>query len=255
MKSARSSCRSCQSACVKRRSKAAIYKKRGQVFKRLLLIVVGLFILAGCVKPPVKDLDETRRIINYLQVSGAAQLAETEYLAADEAFRKAEQLVKQGDYRAAQNALAQAREFSSRALAVSDQHKSRLAREQKLQAEKAALEAAKPVIKEVPPPPVVKEPIKTPVAPVVQKALPVPTPEPKPVSHVEVNAEETLASISARKEVYQDPFLWPLIYKANRDQIKDPQQIFAGQILLIPRDKTEEEMTAARQEAKELNLF
>jgi nucleoid-associated protein YgaU len=226
------------------------------VFKRLLLIAVGLLVLGGCVKPPVKDLDETRRIINYLQVSGAAQLAEDEYRAAEEAFRKAELLVNQGDYSAAQQALLQAREFSSRALTISDQHKDRLAQEQKLQAEKKAREPAKPIVK-LEPPPVLKAPVKQPAPPVAAKpaSSPEPAPEPKLVNHVEVSEEETLASISARKEVYLDPLLWPLIYKANRDQIKDPQQIFPGQVLLIPRDKSEEEMAAARQEAKELNLF
>ena len=55
--------------------------------------------------------------------------------------------------------------------------------------------------------------------------------------------------------VYDDAFLWPLIYKANRDQIKDPKEIFSGQMLMIPRDKSRDEADAARQEARELNLF
>jgi nucleoid-associated protein YgaU len=227
------------------------------VFKRLLIIVVGLVVLVGCAKPPVNNLEETRRIINYLQVSGASQLAADEYLAAVEALRKAELLVKQGDHHEAQEALAQARELSSRALSLSDQRKHRLAEEQKILAEKKAKEAAerKAIVEKLPPE--LKKPIKIPIPPLVAKPVPEPEPElePQPVNHVEVGEEETLASISARKEVYQDPSLWPLIYKANRDQIKDPRQIFPGQILLIPRDKSSEEMDAARLEAKELNLF
>jgi nucleoid-associated protein YgaU len=228
-------------------------------------MVIWLVVLVGCAKPPVKDLEETRRIITYLQESGAAQLAEVEYRAAEAALGRAEQFVKQGESRKAKQALVQARELSSTALKLSDQIKARLAEEQRLLTEKIAREAAEAEIKAKSAPPVLKEPIRVPVlqpeikpAPVtVPERTPVAEPEPEPelVTHIVVVEEETLAAISARKEVYQDSFLWPLIYKANRDQIKDPQQIFPGQILLIPRDKTAEEIAAARQEAKDLNLF
>ena len=72
---------------------------------------------------------------------------------------------------------------------------------------------------------------------------------------VEVQAGENLAIIAAQAQVYQDALLWPLIYKANRDQIKNPEEIFSGQVLMIPRDKTKDEIDAARQEAQTLNLF
>lgn len=49
-----------------------------------------------------------------------------------------------------------------------------------------------------------------------------------------VEAGESLASISAQSDVYDDPLLWPLIYKFNRDQIKDPAMIYPGQRLQIP---------------------
>ncbi len=55
------------------------------------------------------------------------------------------------------------------------------------------------------------------------------------LEHV-VETGESLSSISARSEVYADPFLWPLIYKFNRDQIKDPALIYPGQRLQIPMD-------------------
>jgi len=64
-----------------------------------------------------------------------------------------------------------------------------------------------------------------------------------------VKKGETLADISAKKQVYGDPFLWPLLYKANRDQIRDPKVIFSGQKLSIPRELTQEEMQAARVQA------
>jgi nucleoid-associated protein YgaU len=43
---------------------------------------------------------------------------------------------------------------------------------------------------------------------------------------------ETLWTIA--KSVYGDPFLWPLIWRMNKDKVHDPMFIFPGQELLIP---------------------
>lgn len=64
-----------------------------------------------------------------------------------------------------------------------------------------------------------------------------------------VKGGDTLPSIAARHELYNDSYMWPLIYKANRDQIKDPQIIYSGQDLKIPRDMSIEEIIGARREA------
>jgi nucleoid-associated protein YgaU len=64
-----------------------------------------------------------------------------------------------------------------------------------------------------------------------------------------VRKGDTLRIIAGRREIYNDPYQWPLIYKANRDQIRDPQQIFVGQHLVIPRTITIEEVRNARQQA------
>lgn len=64
-----------------------------------------------------------------------------------------------------------------------------------------------------------------------------------------VKRNETLPSIAARHEIYNDSFMWPLIYKANRDQIKDPKAVYVGQDLKIPRDMAVEEIIEARREA------
>ncbi len=77
----------------------------------------------------------------------------------------------------------------------------------------------------------------------------------KPSSNYRVRSGENLFAIAARRKVYGDALLWPLIYKANRDQIKDPQQIYPGQILTIPRDVSEEEKEEARTTARESKIF
>ena len=57
----------------------------------------------------------------------------------------------------------------------------------------------------------------------------------------EVRRGETLWQI-ARLTV-GDPMLWPALYEANRDQIKDPSRVYPGQRLAIP------EIDPARHEA------
>ncbi|MCB5230684.1 MAG: LysM peptidoglycan-binding domain-containing protein [Candidatus Cloacimonas sp.] len=47
---------------------------------------------------------------------------------------------------------------------------------------------------------------------------------------------ECLWRIAAYPEVYGKGSEWPLIYRANQDQIKDPDLIYPNQIFRIPRD-------------------
>jgi len=64
-----------------------------------------------------------------------------------------------------------------------------------------------------------------------------------------VKKGDTLNTIANRREIYNDRYQWPLIYKANRDQIRDPHLIFVGQHLVIPRKITIEELREARKQA------
>jgi len=56
-----------------------------------------------------------------------------------------------------------------------------------------------------------------------------------PMTHV-VKKGECLWYIAGYKEIYANPLKWPLIYKANKDKIKNPDLIYPGQVLSIPRD-------------------
>ena len=47
---------------------------------------------------------------------------------------------------------------------------------------------------------------------------------------------ESLWRIASYPEVYGTGTQWPRIYRANRDQIRDPNLIFPNQIFVIPRD-------------------
>jgi len=47
---------------------------------------------------------------------------------------------------------------------------------------------------------------------------------------------ESLWRIASYPEVYGTGTQWPRIYRANRDQIRDPNLIFPNQVFVIPRD-------------------
>jgi len=59
---------------------------------------------------------------------------------------------------------------------------------------------------------------------------------------------DSLWKISESK--YADPFMWPLIYWANKAQIKDPDLIFPGQEFTIRKDYTDSEKSDAVNNAK-----
>lgn len=56
------------------------------------------------------------------------------------------------------------------------------------------------------------------------------------VTSIEVIPGDNLWKIAGFSWIYNDPFKWPVIYKANTDKIKDPDLIYPGWILRIPRD-------------------
>ena len=225
-----------------------------QMFKRLLLIIAIVVLSAGCAKPPVEELSGARSVVAHAYASGAAKYAPGEYQLASSALQAAEQQVLTGEYRKALRTLELARRYSMEALNLTLEHKEQLALEQEKLAEEKRLEKLKKQRELEQQKQAELKKQQESKKPAVKK-IPLVLPESKPVDRIEVQAGENLAIIAARAEVYKDALLWPLIYKANRDQIKDPEEIFAGQILMIPHDKTKEEKKAARRKARELDLF
>lgn len=68
-----------------------------------------------------------------------------------------------------------------------------------------------------------------------------------------VRRGETLPQISARTEIYNDSTLWPIIYRANRDQIRNPIQLWPGQVFVIPRNFSHDEAVEARRYSNKNN--
>ncbi len=70
------------------------------------------------------------------------------------------------------------------------------------------------------------------------------------VSSYSVTRGDNLWNISGKDEVYADPYQWPLIYKTNRDRIKDADLIYPGQVLDIDQNASASEIDAAVNHAK-----
>jgi len=51
---------------------------------------------------------------------------------------------------------------------------------------------------------------------------------------------DCLWNIAKKKDIYANPLAWPNIYKANRDQIKNPNLIYPKQVFKIPALSAEE---------------
>jgi LysM repeat protein len=65
-----------------------------------------------------------------------------------------------------------------------------------------------------------------------------------------VKPGDSLWKISSRKGTLGDPFRWPLLFKANRDQITDPDFIDAKQDLSFKKSYTKEEIADAVKKAE-----
>lgn len=77
------------------------------------------------------------------------------------------------------------------------------------------------------------------------------TPAPAPVRCGTYTVEkcDDLWSIAAKPQIYNDALLWPCIFNANRDKIKDPNKLKVGTVLIIPCDLTDAQKAACRAQA------
>lgn len=65
-----------------------------------------------------------------------------------------------------------------------------------------------------------------------------------------VSNGDNLWNIAGKASIYNNPFQWPLIYKANTDKINDADLIYPGQVFAIDTNPTSAEVSAAVQHAK-----
>lgn len=208
-----------------------------------------MVFLAGCASMPKQELLSAREAVTKAQEAGAPSYAPRKYALALQALNSGETLVEEGEYSKAQSVLPHARELAEAAHRSAILEQTRIAQQLLEKAEKEAREAlVAEEEKNAAPPQKEEEPAKKPVAKKKKKS-------PPPITTYRVGEGETLWSIAAKRKIYRDALLWPLIYKANRDQIKDPRQIYPKQTLSIPRNLTKEEKEEARNEARASKIF
>ena len=99
------------------------------------------------------------------------------------------------------------------------------------------------------------------------EAAPAPEPQAEPEPMMEQKTEEVMIveegvtsytvvrgdnlwAIASYRVIYGNPYQWPLIYKANADQIKDADLIYPGQVFSIPRDMSASDIEVAIQHAR-----
>ncbi len=71
-------------------------------------------------------------------------------------------------------------------------------------------------------------------------------PTPVPSDSYTVRKGDTLWSISGMSKIYGDPYEWPLLFKANRDTIQDPDLISTEQVLKVDKGVSDSEKSHAR---------
>lgn len=57
---------------------------------------------------------------------------------------------------------------------------------------------------------------------------------------------DNLWSIAKKDDIYADPYMWPRIYRANRQEIQDPDLIYPEQELAVPFGVTESQYLVTR---------
>ena len=65
-----------------------------------------------------------------------------------------------------------------------------------------------------------------------------------------VKKGDTLWCIAGKKEIYDESFAWPILYKANNSTISNPDEIEVGQLLIINKDFSQADINVAIQIAK-----
>lgn len=239
------------------------------MFRRTLLIFT-LLALAACARPPLFERDTAKQVVGQARELQAEKYAPTEYQAALQAFADGRSLMDRGQYGSARDAFNFALEHARRAVNVTNEAQAReiaaaaeRARQQAVEAKarqaeeetrRRAAEKARQATETA------EKKVSADTKSELQEPEPEPEPDPEPkevqpVDNYLVGEGETLWTIADHPTVYGDGNLWPLLYQANRDQIKDPRQIFPGQTLSVRRDLTPTEIEEAREKGKASDIF
>lgn len=96
------------------------------------------------------------------------------------------------------------------------------------------------------------EPAKSETKPVAEAkpAAPASTAQSSNMASYNVVRGDNLWGISSKPTIYGNPYSWPLIFKANRDKIKDADLIETGWVLSVDKNPSSADVNAAVKHAK-----
>ncbi len=220
---------------------------------RCAIFLTTIILLSSCAKPPHEEFKAAEYMVGKAYAMQASEFAPAEYQAARTALTDAHRAMGTADYGDARDSLEFALTHARRAVVLSGELQAKRIKDEAqrtLEEEQARQAAAVKALAEE----TARQAQTTPPAP-KPSSKPQPKQKVKLATTYIVGDGETLWTISAQPNVYNEGLLWPLLYQANRDQIKDPRQIFPKQNLSIRRDMTQEEMEEARQKARESDIF
>jgi len=224
------------------------------MFRRLWAIAALCFVTAsGCVASPPRWRQEARIELDAARLGGADKTFPDEYGSARQMFQQGETLLQEDEVQDAEECFRLAWLKGKLLEQNFAAEKVRLAEEtrRKIQAEKLEMERQRALVEEQRR--AARENAEVAEGKSRVERVNPPKERPLPTYHT-VKRGETLPQIAAQSDVYNDYRLWPLLYRANRDQIRDPRHIWPGQVLRIPRNLSREELSEARRYAQEKPL-
>jgi len=65
-----------------------------------------------------------------------------------------------------------------------------------------------------------------------------------------VQEGESLWHVAGQQAVYGNSYLWPLVWQANKDKVKQPYQLYKGLRLTVPAHPTVQEVSQALADSK-----
>ena len=84
-------------------------------------LIAAMALLSGCAAAPVQMMSDTRQTISAAEAAGASSVAPQALAAAREELRRAEQMLRNGEYREARREAEVARQSAADALSATQQ--------------------------------------------------------------------------------------------------------------------------------------
>jgi hypothetical protein len=226
-----------------------------------LAIIAALFVavVTGCAPAVPQWRDEARMILDKTRQDGADRMLPAEFHSVEDTLHKGDVLLHQDDVEHADEfyrlALLKGRlletDLAAEKQRLAEEARRKAEEEQREQARLKALQVEEERRRQAEEKErlVLIQAEKERRKKEKERSLPLPLP-----THHTVKSGETLPLIAALPDVYNDSALWPLLYRSNRDQIRDPKRIWPGQVLRIPRNLSREDIAEARRYGQEKPL-